>query len=173
VDVVCFSGDKLLGGSQAGIILGRADLLSKIKSHPLARAVRADKLCLAALAATLLHYLKDEVERKIPIWRMIALTPEQIRQTAEGWVVELGRGEVLAGESTVGGGSMPGENMPTYLLALDVKNPDKFLEKLRLQTPPIIARAQDKRILFDARTVLPEQGGALLVGIKNALDRKI
>ncbi len=85
-DLVCFSGDKLLGGPQTGIIVGKAALVAKIKKHPLARALRADKLCLAALAATLLHYLQDEAEQEIPIWRMLALLPEQVRHTAEGWV---------------------------------------------------------------------------------------
>lgn len=83
-DVVCFSGDKLLGGPQAGIIIGRKDLLDKIRKHPLARAVRADKVCLAGVTATLLHYLKDEAEREIPILRMMALTPKQIHGRVEG-----------------------------------------------------------------------------------------
>ncbi len=91
-DLVCFSGDKLLGGPQAGIIIGRADLVAKIKKHPLARAVRADKLCLAALSATLLHYLKDEAEREIPIWRMLATPLDEIRQRAAAWAQTLGTG---------------------------------------------------------------------------------
>ncbi len=173
VDVVCFSGDKLLGGPQAGIIIGKADLLEKIKKHPLARAVRADKIRLAGLTATLLHYLKDEAEQEIPIWRMMATTSQQVKMRAESWRLELGQGEVISGESTVGGGSLPGENMPTYLLALDVKKPDKFLERLRQGQPPIIARTEADRILLDPRTVLPEQEGALLVGLENALARKI
>jgi L-seryl-tRNA(Ser) seleniumtransferase len=172
VDLVCFSGDKLLGGPQAGIILGRANLVAKIKRHPLARAVRADKVCLAGITATLLHYLKDEAEREIPIWRMIAATPEQIKARAEGWAKELGQGKAIVGESTVGGGSLPGESLPTFLLSLVVKSPDKFLEKLRQQQPPIIARTENDRVLLDPRTVLPEQEGALLVGLKNVLGRK-
>ena len=172
VDLVCFSGDKLLGGPQAGIIIGKAGLIAIIKKHPLARALRADKLCLAALTATLLHYLKDEAEREIPIWRMLALLPEQICQTAEGWVKKIGQGEVIAGKSTIGGGSLPDESLPTFLLALDVKSPDRFLKKLRLQQPPIIARTEKDRILLDPRTVLPEQDGALLVGLMNALQEK-
>ncbi len=172
VDLVCFSGDKLLGGPQAGIILGRADLLAKIKRHPLARAVRADKVCLAGITATLLHYLKDEAEREIPIWRMIAATPEQNMARAVSWAKELGQGEVTLGESTVGGGSLPGESLPTFLLSLVVKSPDKFLEKLRQQQPPIIARTENDRVLLDPRTVLPEQEGALLVGLQNVLGRK-
>jgi L-seryl-tRNA(Ser) seleniumtransferase len=169
VDVVCFSGDKLLGGPQAGILLGRVDLLSKIKKHPLARAVRADKLCLAALTATLLHYLKDEAETEIPIWRMISTTPEQIKRRAKNWVAELGNGEVVAGESTVGGGSLPGETLPTFLISLSVKSPDEFLEKLRRQQPPIIARTKNDHILLDPRTVLPEEEGALLVNLLSIL----
>lgn len=168
-DVVLFSGDKLLGGPQAGIILGRKDLLDKIKKHPLARAVRADKACLAALSATLTHYLKDESEREIPILRMMSLTVEQVRGRAEAWRAELGEGVVVAGESTVGGGSLPGESIPTYLLELSVRSAEKFLRALRKNNPPIIARTENEKILLDPRTVLPEQEGALLVGLKNLL----
>ncbi len=168
-DLVCFSGDKLLGGPQAGIIVGRADLIAKIKKHPLARAVRADKVCLAGVTATLLHYLKDEAEREIPIWRMIAATPKQLRARANRWAEELGQGEVISGESTVGGGSLPGETLPTYLLALDVRSPNRVLKRLRSQQPPVIARTQEDRVLLDPRTVLPEQEGALLVALKNVL----
>lgn len=168
-DVVLFSGDKLLGGPQAGIIIGRKDLLDKIKKHPLARPVRADKACLAALSATLTHYLKDESEREIPILRMMSLTMEQVRGRAEAWRVELGEGVVVAGESTVGGGSLPGESIPTYLLELSVRSAEKFLRALRKNNPPIIARTENEKILLDPRTVLPEQEGALLVGLKNLL----
>ena len=170
-DVVCFSGDKLLGGPQAGIIVGRTNLLAKIKKHPLARAVRADKLCLAALTATLLHYLKDEAEREIPVWRMLAATPGQIKKRAKAWAAELGEGEVTASLSTVGGGSLPGETLPTFVLNLPVTSPDKFLESLRRQQPPVIARTENDRVLLDPRTVLPEQDGALLVNLMNALQK--
>jgi len=171
-DIVCFSGDKLLGGPQAGIIIGRKDLIEKIKKHPLARAVRADKTCLAGITATLMHYLKDEAEREIPIWRMITTTPEQSKARAQIWQEELGRGEVVEGESTVGGGSLPGETMPTYLLSLEVKSPDKFLKRLREQKPPVIARTENDRVLFDPRTILPEQEGALLVALQNVLRKR-
>lgn len=172
MDLVCFSGDKLLGGPQAGVIVGKVGLIDKIKKHPLARAMRADKLCLAALTATLLHYLKDEAVTTIPIWRMMALTPDQLRQTAESWGQKLGQGEVIAGKSTIGGGSLPGEDLPTFLLALDVKSPDRFLEELRRQPAPIIARTENDRILLDPRTVLPEEEGALLAGLMNVLKGK-
>ena len=168
-DVVCFSGDKLLGGPQAGIIVGRKVLIDKIKKHPLARAVRADKVCLAGISATLLHYLKNDAEREIPIWKMMSLTLKQVRGRAEAWKKEVGQGNVVEGESTVGGGSLPGESFKTYLLSLDVKSPDKFLKKLRDQNPPIIARTENDKILLDPRTIPPEQDGALLAGLKNAL----
>ncbi len=170
VDVVCFSGDKLLGGPQAGIIVGRKDLIEKIKKHPLARAVRADKACLAGVTATLLHYLKDEAEREIPILKMMSFTPKQIKGRVEAWIRELGQGEVVEGESTVGGGSLPGESFPTFLLSLTVESPDKFLKRMRVQNPPIVARTVNDKVLLDPRTVLPEQEGALLVGLKNVFQ---
>jgi L-seryl-tRNA(Ser) seleniumtransferase len=169
-DVVCFSGDKLLGGPQAGIIVGKKELLDKIKKHPLARAVRADKTCLAGVTATLLHYLKDEAEREIPILKMMSLTPKQIHGRAEAWMRELGQGQVVEGESTVGGGSLPDESFPTFLLSLSVESPEKFLKQLRAQNPPIIARTANDMVLLDPRTVFPEQEGALLVGVKNVLN---
>ena len=168
-DLVCFSGDKLLGGPQAGIILGRADLLARLKKHPLARAIRADKLCLAALSATLLHYLKDEAEREIPIWRMISTPLEALLSRAETWASAVGQGEVVAGESTVGGGSLPGETLPTCLLAISSKSPDRLLARLRQSHPPIIARLQDDRLVLDPRTVLPEQEVALLSALHTSL----
>jgi L-seryl-tRNA(Ser) seleniumtransferase len=169
-DLVCFSGDKLLGGPQAGIIVGRADLLAKIKKHPLARAVRADKLCLAALSATLLHYIKDETESEIPVWKMICRPPDEIRVKVEQWADILGIGEVLPGLSTVGGGSLPEETLPTYLLALDVNQPNKFLQKLRAMDPPLIGRIESEKVVFDPRTVFEEQESTLLDHIKQALD---
>jgi L-seryl-tRNA(Ser) seleniumtransferase len=157
VDIVCFSGDKLLGGPQAGIILGRTDLLAKIRKHPLARAVRADKTSLAGITATLLHYLKDEAEREIPIWRMMAMSLEQVRARAEAWREALGQGEVLPSESAVGGGSLPDECISTFVLSLRVKSPTTFLKKLREANPPIIARAEKDRVLLDPRTVLNDE----------------
>jgi L-seryl-tRNA(Ser) seleniumtransferase len=168
-DLVCFSGDKLLGGPQAGIIVGRKVLMDKIMKHPLARAVRADKLCLAALVATLLHYVRDEAEREVPIWQMISKTPEQIRARAQYWMEEIPTGSVIPGQSTVGGGSLPEETLPSYLLALQVPQLNRFLARLRAMNPPVIARIENERIVLDPRTVLAGQDGALLVGVKNAL----
>jgi L-seryl-tRNA(Ser) seleniumtransferase len=167
VDLVCFSGDKLLGGPQAGIIIGRKELIEKIRRHPLARAVRADKICLAGLTATLLHYLRDEAEREIPIWKMMSLTLDQLKVRVETWRERLGRGEVIKSESTVGGGSLPDECISTFVLALQVKSPDKFLKRLRACRPAIIARVEDDKILFDPRTVLHDE--ILLTNLESLL----
>jgi L-seryl-tRNA(Ser) seleniumtransferase len=169
-DLVCFSGDKLLGGPQAGIIIGREEWLAPIRKHPLARALRADKLTLSGLSATLLHYLRDEAEEKIPIWRMIARPLSEIQTAAENWRQYLGEGQVVTGFSTVGGGSLPTEEMPTYHLALTVSQPDAFLADLRQSHPPIIARIENDRVLLDPRTVFPEQEAALLRNLMRILS---
>lgn len=160
-DLVAFSGDKLLGGPQGGIIAGKRHLIDTLRRHPLARAIRADKLCLAALAATLDHYRKGEALAQVPVWRMIARPYADIRSTAEQWVQHVG-GTVIDGESAVGGGSLPGATLPTALLALDIAHPDAFLAHLRAADPPVIARIAEGRVLVDPRTVLPGQEVALI-----------
>jgi L-seryl-tRNA(Ser) seleniumtransferase len=169
-DLICFSGDKLLGGPQAGIIIGKTELIAKLKKHPLARALRADKLCLAALSATLLHYLKNEALREIPIWKMISTTPETLRRRAETWMSILGEGEVIPSQSTVGGGSLPEEMLPTYVLALKVRSPDRFLGRIREHQPAVIGRLEADRVILDPRTVLEEQDQALLAAIRSTLE---
>lgn len=169
-DLVCFSGDKLLGGPQAGIIVGKESLLKPIRDHPLARALRAGKLTLAGVSANLDHYLKDEAESEIPVWRMIARSLEEIKHSAENWREYLGTGEVAPSYSTVGGGSLPTEEMPTFLLALSTDNPDHFLKALRDSHPPIIARIENDQVLLDPRTVFPEQEGALLRNLRNIIE---
>lgn len=169
VDLVSFSGDKLLGGPQAGIILGKKPLIAKIKKHPLARAVRPDKLCLAALNETLLHYLRDEAETEIPIWQMISKSLIDLKIIAQGWSETLKTGTVKSSFSTIGGGSLPEETLPTYTLALNVDNPNHFLKKLRDLEFPIIARVEDNLVLLDPRTVLQEQYESLLSGLSQCL----
>lgn len=166
-DIVCFSGDKLLGGPQAGIILGKKELISKIKKHPLARAVRADKLCLAALEATLVHYLKGDALEQIPTWKMISTPLAEIKKRADKWRKSLGVGTVEKDQSTIGGGSLPGETLDTYVLSITAEQADKMLKALRQNTPPIIARVQQDRIRFDPRTVLESEEEALLAGLKS------
>jgi L-seryl-tRNA(Ser) seleniumtransferase len=158
--VICFSGDKLLGGPQAGIIVGQAPYVEPLKKHPLARALRMDKLDLAALAATLVHYLTGEATSKIPVWRMISLSLSEIDQQAQMFAQQLQAAgftaEVIDGQSTIGGGSLPGETLPTKLVALTVTNPDDFLARLRRGDPPVVARIENNRVVFDLRTVLEQ-----------------
>ena len=172
VDLVAFSGDKLLGGPQAGILCGTVETIGRVKRHPLARAVRADKLCLAALSATLTHYLTSSATREIPVWQMIARPLEQIRSEAETLAAQLQevglKAMVLEGQSTVGGGSLPGTSLPTWLVAVETEHLEAFSTTLRANEPPIIGRIQDGRILFDLRTVLYEQPQPLAQGIIRA-----
>lgn len=170
VDVLSFSGDKLMGGPQAGIIVGRKALLDKIKKHPLARALRPDKLCLAGVTATLLSYLTGKATHEIPIWQMISLPLDEIHQTALKWKQTLGQGEIIPGKSMVGGGSLPEESMPTTLFALHVSKPDRFMQSLRQQRIPIIARIEADQVLFDPRTVLPHQESYLLETLQKLLQ---
>ena len=170
VDLVCFSGDKLLGGPQAGIILGKSNLVDKLKKYPLARAIRADKLCLSALSATLLHYLKSEALAEIPVWRMISQPPDKIQERAKAWVKSLGQGTTIEGKSTVGGGSLPGETLPTWLVAFNVPHPNKLLADLRNSKPPIIARLEDDRLVLDPRTVMLHQEEVLMTNLQNILS---
>jgi L-seryl-tRNA(Ser) seleniumtransferase len=169
VDVIAFSGDKLLGGPQAGILCGRADLIGRLKRHPLARAVRADKLCLAALAATLIPYLTGQVVSEIPIWRMIARPLREIEAEADTWAArlqELGvTAAVIDGESTIGGGSLPGATLPTKLVAISQAAVDSLAAALRRHRPPVIARIADGRLLIDPRTVLAGQSQELLQAV--------
>lgn len=164
-DLVAFSGDKLLGGPQAGIMCGKADLIARLKKHPLARALRIDKLCLAALVATLTHYRMGDAIAHVPVWRMIAMSAEQCRARAEAWAAEVG-GDVVAAESAVGGGSLPGETLPTFALSLDVPDADGFVAELRRQPLPVIARIASQRVLLDPRTVLHTQDEDVIRALK-------
>jgi len=165
-DIVSCSGDKLLGGPQAGIILGRADLIAQLRRFPLTRALRVDKTTLAGLQATLLHYVKGEAIREVPVWRMIATPREALADRAEAWAGRLAAAglqpKVINGRSTVGGGSLPGETLPTRLVALQEPSPERLASSLRHADPPVIARIEDERLVLDPRTVQPEEEDTLL-----------
>ena len=176
VSLAFFSGDKLLGGPQAGIIAGESALVGKVAKHPLARAVRIDKLGMAALTATLVHYLKDEASQEIPVWRMLSETAETLEQTARRWAKSLGgRCAVVEGNSTVGGGSLPGEVLRTSLLSLDADEAaggaTALAASLRGGEPPVVGRIEDGRVLLDPRTVLPDEEEPLLKVVAMAMKR--
>ncbi|MCB9437182.1 MAG: L-seryl-tRNA(Sec) selenium transferase [Anaerolineales bacterium] len=168
VDVVTFSGDKLLGGPQAGIIVGKQAAIDRLKHHPMARALRPDKLCISALTTTLRHYRDGEALERIPVWLMIATPLAEIEARALRWQAVVG-GEVVPADSMVGGGSLPGNALPSKALALHVDNPDKLATQLREQMPPIIVRIQDGRVLLDPRTVLPEQDSTVIDHLRRVL----
>jgi len=165
LDVVCFSGDKLLGGPQAGIIAGRRAALDVIRRHPLMRAVRVDKLTYAALEATLEEHAIGRGQQGVPVQRMLAMPIEEIGRRAEavasaltraGWIAR-----VIDGVSTVGGGSAPGAELRTRLVELQCEglSADRIESQLRALETPIVARIQDDRVVLDLRTVLPSEDG--------------
>ncbi|MCH2526375.1 MAG: L-seryl-tRNA(Sec) selenium transferase [Dehalococcoidia bacterium] len=160
--LVMFSGDKLLGGPQAGIISGDRALVEKLSRHPLARAIRIDKISLASLTATLMHYLKGEAEAKIPIWKMISAHPDQIRLRAQKWKESLQvDAEIIESKSAVGGGSLPGETLNSWSLAIDsagvLGGAQALVTRLRENVPPIIARIEGDKVLLDPRTVMENE----------------
>ncbi len=172
-----FSGDKLLGGPQAGIIVGRAELVARLRKHPLARAVRIDKTRLAGLAATLLHYVKGEAEQKVPVWQMISMPLQEIESRAREWARQLGAAAAVAGgESVVGGGSLPGSTLPTWLVVIKgtpgTKGPSqvqRLAQRLRAGQPPVIARIEGNALLLDPRTVTPEDDPTIIRALRDAL----
>jgi L-seryl-tRNA(Ser) seleniumtransferase len=173
-DVITFSGDKLLGGPQAGLILGRQPLIEQMRRHPMARALRVDKLTLAALDATLRSYQQGSALRTVPVWQMISATVTDLEARVGRWQAMLREhklhAHVLPGDSAIGGGSLPGETLPTVLLALPQPQPDAVAARLRQQAPPIICRIQRDQLLFDPRTVLSTQESALVQGIIQASE---
>jgi L-seryl-tRNA(Ser) seleniumtransferase len=161
VTAAFFSGDKLLGGPQAGIIVGRKHIVDKLRKHPLARAARIDKIRLAALAVTLIHYLKQEAEERIPVWQMIAAPLPELERRAWNWSEQLGGlASVERGDSVVGGGSLPGSTLPTALVIIKGLQKGKsgvsvqeLARRLRLHQPPVIGRIEGNSLLLDPRTV--------------------
>jgi L-seryl-tRNA(Ser) seleniumtransferase len=169
VDIVTYSGDKLLGGPQAGLISGRADLVARMRSNSLFRALRVDKLTYAALEATLLAYVKRDHDA-VPVLRMMRLSKHEIERRAESIVSSVEPAErkrlnveLREGESVIGGGAAPSAVLPTFLIALTHASlsADELNERLRASTPPIIARVEEGRVLLDLRTVFPEQDANL------------
>lgn len=165
-----FSGDKLLGGPQAGLIAGDKQWVDLVSKHPLARAVRIDKMTLSAIAATLVSYLKDAHEDEIPIWNMISMSESTIASRAENWANESGVGVVERARSAIGGGSLPGQTLPTSVLAIEpTGSADNFAACLRQSPVAVVARIENDRVLLDPRTVQANQDAAVIEAIKFAV----
>ena len=158
-DLVTFSGDKLVGGPQAGLVVGRADLVGKLRRDPLARAMRPDKVTLAGVAATLGLYRAGRAETSIPVWQMIAAQPAALRQRAETLAAALAHAlaaDVVELQSTIGGGSLPGETLSSWGIGLEVAKPDRVIAALRRGAPCVLARIAEGRVVLDLRTVLED-----------------
>jgi L-seryl-tRNA(Ser) seleniumtransferase len=161
VDLVCFSGDKLLGGPQAGIIVGRADLVNRIKRHPLMRALRPDKLTIAALAATLTDYVYGSARERVPVWRMLSASLDELRARAERIVASctpVGLSlEIVDGRSTIGGGALPEETLPSRLIRILKQGTGAadLAAMLRRGDPPIVSRVENDAVVLDLRTIAP------------------
>lgn len=173
--LVFASGDKLLGGPQAGIIVGAKELINRLKKHPLQRAVRIDKIRLAGLIATLLHYLRGEAIDKVPVWRLISVPLEEIERRAGRWASALGSlARVVDGEAMVGGGSLPGGTLPTKLVAFGEEEGKEhrlaqaLSRRLRSLEIPIIGRISGQVLLLDPRSVLPEDDEIVLRALSEA-----
>jgi L-seryl-tRNA(Ser) seleniumtransferase len=173
VDIVTYSGDKLLGGPQAGLISGRDDLVARMRSNPLYRALRVDKLIYAALEATLLSYAKHDHDQ-VPVLRMMRLSKAEIERRARNILASVGPVqskllglELLDGESVIGGGAAPSAVLPTRLIALTHSelSADELSARLRANAPAVIARVEEGRVLLDLRTVFPEQDGIVVAGL--------
>jgi L-seryl-tRNA(Ser) seleniumtransferase len=161
-DIVTFSGDKLVGGPQAGLVVGRADLIGRMRRDPLARAMRPDKATMAGVALTLGLYRAGRATTVIPVWRMIAAPIDGLRARAAALVDGLGSSvEAIDVRSTVGGGSLPGETLPSVALALTTRSPDRALAALRRGAPAVIGRIDAGRVVLDLRTVPPESDTTL------------
>ncbi|MGI8551452.1 MAG: L-seryl-tRNA(Sec) selenium transferase [Dehalococcoidia bacterium] len=170
-DVIVFSGDKLLGGPQAGIVLCRRELIGQIRAHPLARALRMDKASIAALATTLNHYLHDEALERVPVWQMIAAPLAALERRCSAWIDKIGAAASMGdGRSMIGGGSLPEESLPTKLCAVRTQSATALAHRLRRGSPPVVARTEEGMLLFDPRTVNPQQDPELIQAIRAALD---
>ena len=154
-----FSGDKLLGGPQAGIVVGDSELVRRVSRHPLARAVRIDKMTLAALNSTLRSYVRGAANEELPILRMMAVTLDELDDVAKQWSREIAS-EVIDGRTAIGGGSAPGQTLPTRRLMISAEIPaETIAERMRSYSPSVIGRIEDERFYIDPRTMLPEERG--------------
>jgi L-seryl-tRNA(Ser) seleniumtransferase len=170
-DLVSFSGDKLLGGPQAGIVLGRRDLVTRLRRHPVARAVRVDKMTVAALEAVLRMYAEGR-RGEVPSWRVLEERPAALRSRARGLADGLPGAIVDRAEAVAGGGSLPGYAVPSVVVRLRVERPDDLAARLRVGNPAVFCRVEEDALLFDLRTVLPEEDRRLARAVRYALSQE-
>jgi len=172
-DLAMFSGDKLLGGPQAGIIAGKTEFVGELRKHPLARALRLDKTAIAGLNATLLSYVMGRQDEEIPVWRMLRADPALLKRRARRWAAAAGEaGDVVASRTMVGGGSLPGQGVETWCARLrSPSGADAIARALRSSSPPIVGRIEADAVLLDPRTVDPTNDSEVVGAITAALPR--
>jgi len=172
VDVISFSGDKLLGSAQAGLIAGRKEIVERLRKHPLYRALRSDKLRLAALEATLIAHQRDKAPAETPVFQMLALSETEIEERANAVIAQVTPTDLKLslqpGDSAVGGGTAPTSKLKSMLIALahPQKSATEMEQQLRRSTPPVIARVADDKVLIDLRTVFPDEISSLIAALK-------
>jgi L-seryl-tRNA(Ser) seleniumtransferase len=170
-DLVCFSGDKLLGGPQAGIVLGSGDLIRRLRRHPISRAVRVDKMTVAALEAVLGLYARGDLA-DLPVWRFISERPTRLRARAKALAASLPGATVAPGESVAGGGSLPGYSIPSVVVRLSADRPEPVAARLRVGNPSVFCRVEEGALVFDLRTVPPESDKRLARAVRYALSQE-
>jgi L-seryl-tRNA(Ser) seleniumtransferase len=170
-DLAVFSGDKLLGGPQAGIAIGRAELVERMRRHPIARAVRVDKMQAAALERVLLHHARGERD-ELPVWRMLREPGQSVRRRAERLSAALGTasGGVARSEATLGGGSMPGHSLPSWAVRVPEAAPEALAARMRTGIPPVFCRVDDRGVALDARTFGDDEVDDLARAVRRALE---
>jgi len=165
IGLVTFSGDKLLGGPQAGIIVGRANLIARLRNNPLLRAIRVDKMTLAALTATLQLYREGSAREAIPIYRMLAASLGELRRRAEAYVTAIPTAIAIDSDAFIGGGALPQARVPSIAVAIASENPDRCAERLRQWEPPVVGRIENDRVLLDLRTIAPSEDSDVISAV--------
>lgn len=162
IDLVTFSGDKLLGGPQSGIVAGSARFVAALRSNPLLRALRVDKTTIAALAATLNLYRDRTSRERIPLYRMLAATLDELRARAQPYLAAMPDAKLVECDAYVGAGALPDARVPSLAVAVRAPRPDLKAAALRRDNPAIVARIEDGRLLFDLRTIAPEEDDSVI-----------
>ena len=162
IDLVTFSGDKLLGGPQCGVIVGSTRSIARLRTNPLLRALRVDKMTLAALAATLRLHRDRQSRARIPLYRMLGTTLDELRARARDYVAAIPGAAIVESDAYAGGGALPQTRIPSIAIALAVERPDRLAARLRRENPAIVARIADGKLLFDLRTIAPDEDDTVI-----------
>ncbi len=165
IDLVAFSGDKLLGGPQAGIVVGKRTAMARLRNDPLLRALRADKMTLAALGATLALHRTAASRARIPLYRMLGTTLDELRARANAYARALPGATIVESSAFVGGGALPQTTLPSIALSYPCAHPQRVAAALRRENPAVVARIAENCLLFDLRTVAPEEDEGLLAAV--------